>query len=194
MIATHGRSFYILDDISLLRQLNGPVQTTRLFAPQPAVRSLDRGATIDYFLPPRRDTVKIDILDASGKAWCVLSSVPTEEEKKLEAKPAGRKATTMKGWPRRRAPARAQSRRQSLLLGSPLSRRDHIRRPDFLGREHRIRARWPFPASIRFVSRPSGVTRNATAASRARSARDQHHSGRSRRAVQAGQRRPRQNQ
>ncbi len=82
VIATHGRSMYILDDISLLRQLSGRVQSTMLFAPRPAERSLDRGATIDYFLTKDSDSVKIDILDAQGKVVRSFVGSP-EEEKKL---------------------------------------------------------------------------------------------------------------
>jgi photosystem II stability/assembly factor-like uncharacterized protein len=80
VIATHGRSFYILDDISRLRQLSGPQQTTHLFAPRPAVRSLDRGAVIDYFLATAADSVKIDILDSNGGV--VRSLVGSEAEDK----------------------------------------------------------------------------------------------------------------
>ena len=85
VIATHGRSFYILDDIALLRQLSGAVQSTRLFVPRPAVRSLDRGAVIDYFLAKAADSVTIDILDAQGNL--VRSLVGSEaEDKKFDDK------------------------------------------------------------------------------------------------------------
>ena len=88
VIATHGRSFYILDDISLLRQLSGPVESTRLFAPKPTERSLDRGATIDYFLPKETDSVKIDILDASGKVVRSFIGSPAEEKKQQDRRRA----------------------------------------------------------------------------------------------------------
>ena len=85
VIATHGRSFYILDDISMLRQLAGAIQTTYLFNPRPAERSLDRGATIDYFLAKEADTVKIDILDSKGNI--VRSFIGSaDEEKKAQAR------------------------------------------------------------------------------------------------------------
>ncbi|HML15662.1 MAG TPA: hypothetical protein VK419_01500, partial [Bryobacteraceae bacterium] len=85
VIATHGRSFYILDDISILRQLAGNLTTTHLFTPRPAERSLDRGAVIDYFLPKPSDSVKIDILDSAGTVVRSFLATP-EEEKKAEAK------------------------------------------------------------------------------------------------------------
>lgn len=88
VIATHGRSFYILDDISVLRQLNGPVQSTRLFAPAPAVRSLERGATFDYFLPKETDVVKIDILDKSGSVVRTYTGSADEEKKAQERRRA----------------------------------------------------------------------------------------------------------
>ncbi len=85
VIATHGRSMYVIDDISPLRELKGPMQTTHLFMPKPALRSLDRGATIDYFLPKAVDEVKLEILDASGKV--VRTYVGSDaEEKKQQAK------------------------------------------------------------------------------------------------------------
>jgi photosystem II stability/assembly factor-like uncharacterized protein len=85
VIATHGRSMYILDDISVLRQLKGPVQSTYLFAPRPTARSLDRGATIDYFLPAAAESVKIEILDASGKVVRTFVG-SADEEKKQQAR------------------------------------------------------------------------------------------------------------
>jgi photosystem II stability/assembly factor-like uncharacterized protein len=91
VIATHGRSFYILDDISMLRQLSGSIQTTHLFTPAPAERSLDRGATFDYFLPKEADTVKIDILDSSGTV--VRSFIGSaDEDKKAQARARAQEA------------------------------------------------------------------------------------------------------
>jgi hypothetical protein len=83
VIATHGRSMYVMDDISLIRELRGALQTTHLFTPKPALRSLDRGATLDYFLPKEADVVKIEILDASGKVVRTFVG-SAEEEKKAE--------------------------------------------------------------------------------------------------------------
>src|SRR5271156_5974230 len=51
VIATHGRSFYILDGIGLLRQYTPEVTSSKvhLFQPEPAIRPL-RPAVIDYYL------------------------------------------------------------------------------------------------------------------------------------------------
>jgi len=85
IIATHGRSFYVLDDISVLRQLRGPIQSTHLFTPDPAIRSLDRGATLDYFMPKEAESVKIEILDNSGNVIRTFVGSP-DEDKKAQAR------------------------------------------------------------------------------------------------------------
>jgi hypothetical protein len=89
VIATHGRSFWVLDNIDVLRQLDRSGRTTksvRLFRPAPAVRGVDPGVTVDYFLPrtPRRLT--IDILDPSGKV--IRTFTGAAEKKKEEDAPA----------------------------------------------------------------------------------------------------------
>jgi hypothetical protein len=68
VIATHGRSFYILDDIGPLRQLTAQVATSSayLFEPHAATRSVNQ-ATIDYYLEHGADEVKIEILDSQGR-------------------------------------------------------------------------------------------------------------------------------
>ena len=89
IVGTHGRSFWILDDITPLRQLNEEFTTVEahLYAPEEAVRiHRDRnpdtplppevpagknppdGAIIDYFLAKDSPTaVTLEILDAYGK-------------------------------------------------------------------------------------------------------------------------------
>ena len=89
VLATHGRGFWILDDVSPLRQIDGPesLASTRLFAPSPAIRirpepfagtpfpkdepAADNppyGAYIDYALPRMPATpVVLTIKDADGK-------------------------------------------------------------------------------------------------------------------------------
>ncbi|MGD8322158.1 MAG: glycosyl hydrolase [Gemmatimonadota bacterium] len=89
--ATHGRGFWVLDDVSLLRQLADSVTETAafLFPPEPAVRALERapyktpttgenpphGAIIDYWLrEPPRDDVTLEILDAGGNVVRTFTS------------------------------------------------------------------------------------------------------------------------
>jgi photosystem II stability/assembly factor-like uncharacterized protein len=69
VIATHGRGFYILDNIGVLRQMNAEVSNAPayLFEPSIATRSVSRGVTIDYFLQGATTGLKLEILDAAGK-------------------------------------------------------------------------------------------------------------------------------
>ncbi len=69
IIATHGRGFYVMDNIGVLRQAtrettNEPVV---LFAPADATRSVSRGVAIDYYLKTPAERVTIDVLDAQGQ-------------------------------------------------------------------------------------------------------------------------------
>lgn len=95
VVATHGRAFWILDDISPLRQLtpttlNEPVH---LFTPAPAVRfrtpsfripraaavgqNPPSGVIIDYYLQTApKDEVKLEILDAQGHVVRTMTSKP----------------------------------------------------------------------------------------------------------------------
>ena len=52
VIGTHGRSFYILDNISVLRQVNTTMteQPLVLFDPADAIRSVSRGVMVDYYV------------------------------------------------------------------------------------------------------------------------------------------------
>jgi photosystem II stability/assembly factor-like uncharacterized protein len=89
VIATHGRSFYILEDIGPLRQLKPEVMTSGLylFEPRTALRSVSP-ALIDYYLAKASDKTTIDILDSKGTVIRTYSS-SVEEDKK---KPAGAEA------------------------------------------------------------------------------------------------------
>jgi photosystem II stability/assembly factor-like uncharacterized protein len=94
VVGTHGRSFWILDNITLLRQLDAKVAAADayLFAPQltyrirrnnntdtplpagePAGKNPPDGAMIDYFLKAAAP-VAIEILDGSGKTVRKVSS------------------------------------------------------------------------------------------------------------------------
>ncbi len=68
IIATHGRSLYVLEDVAVLRQLTPQVaqEAVHLFAPPDAVRSVSRGVSIDYYLAGAAPKVTIDILDEGG--------------------------------------------------------------------------------------------------------------------------------
>ena len=68
VIGTHGRGFYILDNIAVLRQATRETTTEQvvLFDPADATRSVSRGAAIDYFLKSPAGEVSIEILDQQG--------------------------------------------------------------------------------------------------------------------------------
>ena len=68
VIATHGRSFYILDNIGPLRELSPQATSSalHLFRPADAIRRLDQ-VVIDYRLKADARRVVIEILDAEGK-------------------------------------------------------------------------------------------------------------------------------
>lgn len=87
VIGTHGRSFWILDDITPLRQLNDQIasSSTILYKPQngyrvrwnmypdtpvpqeePAGENPPDGAVIDYYLDKKASNIKLEIFDAKG--------------------------------------------------------------------------------------------------------------------------------
>lgn len=102
VVATHGRSFWVLDNLSPVRQVSPQSNQADvvLYQPQTALRlhyptEFDRrqpvgdnpppGAMIDYYFKTEpKDEVTLDILDAQGKVVRHLSS---KEEKKTEQPP-----------------------------------------------------------------------------------------------------------
>jgi len=113
IVATHGRSFWILDDISPLRQLTESLRGSEahLFRPatayrvrrntntdtplppdEPTAENPPDGAIIDYFLAEASSTpVTLEILDAQGKIVRKFSSTdkpePSAEELRKELIP-----------------------------------------------------------------------------------------------------------
>jgi len=97
VVATHGRSFWVLDDVTPLRQLSAPSATADaiLYQPQTALRlhypeEFDKrqpvgdnpppGAIIDYYVKNApQDEITLDILDAQGKVVRHLSSKEKKE-------------------------------------------------------------------------------------------------------------------
>jgi photosystem II stability/assembly factor-like uncharacterized protein len=108
IVATHGRSFWILDDITPLRQLTEAVTSSdaHLFAPAPAYRvhrdtntdtplppdepaaaNPPDGAVIDYYLGSAvPGPVKLEILDAQGKVVRSFSSADLPEASEADLK------------------------------------------------------------------------------------------------------------
>jgi photosystem II stability/assembly factor-like uncharacterized protein len=95
VVATHGRSIWILDDLTPIRETSEKVLASDffLFAPAPAVRWIYRpgrrdpsafenpskGAVLQYYLKTKpKGDITLDILDASGS---VLRTFTSKEEK-----------------------------------------------------------------------------------------------------------------
>ena len=88
VISTHGRSFWVMDNIDVLRQVQAAATPeTRLFAPAPAVRAVDAGVAIDYYLKAAPKSLGIAIYGPDG-ALIQRFEGKTEEPKK-DDKPAG---------------------------------------------------------------------------------------------------------
>jgi hypothetical protein len=101
VVATHGRAFWVLDNLTPIRQINPQAAPADLvlYQPQTALRlhypeEFDRrqpvgenppaGAMIDYYFQTApKDEVTLDILDAQGKVVRHLSS----KEKKINDQP-----------------------------------------------------------------------------------------------------------
>ena len=72
VIATHGRSFWVLDNIAPLRQLTAATlagtetKAVQLFEPASAIRRV-YAADMDYQLTTRVDSVRIDVADGDGR-------------------------------------------------------------------------------------------------------------------------------
>ena len=63
VIGTHGRSFYVMPNIGILRQVTRQTTTEPvvLFDPSDAVRSVSPSVTIDYYLKQAADNVTLEI-------------------------------------------------------------------------------------------------------------------------------------
>jgi photosystem II stability/assembly factor-like uncharacterized protein len=86
VLGTHGRSFYVMDNISVLRQLTRETtnEDVHLFDPADAVRSVSRGVAVDYYLKQPADKVTIEILDGSGRSIRTLTGT-AEDDKRRQA-------------------------------------------------------------------------------------------------------------
>ena len=78
VIGTHGRGFYVLDNIGVLRQATPELTTNDLFVFQTfnPLRGRDRNVTIDYYLGRAADEVKIEFLDAGGQVLRTFTGTP----------------------------------------------------------------------------------------------------------------------
>jgi photosystem II stability/assembly factor-like uncharacterized protein len=69
VIATHGRSFYVMDNISPLRQMGAETSNdaVHLYKPQDVLRGLDRALAVDYSLKQAAQNVTVEVVDPQGK-------------------------------------------------------------------------------------------------------------------------------
>jgi hypothetical protein len=81
VLGTHGRGFWILDDINPLRQYTATLasQNAVLFQPSDAIRGV-YNATFQYYLKSKVDTIKIEILDAGGNLVRKFTGTKAEEK------------------------------------------------------------------------------------------------------------------
>ncbi|MDT8341147.1 MAG: hypothetical protein RQ751_06515 [Longimicrobiales bacterium] len=90
VIATHGRSFWVMRDIGILRQLTPEVMASdaHLFQPRDAVRGFDNTVQVEYWLAEDAGSVALEFLDARGN---VVGSYAAEggDEAEEEAQPQG---------------------------------------------------------------------------------------------------------
>ncbi|MDB4906081.1 MAG: glycosyl hydrolase [Gemmatimonadetes bacterium] len=77
VIATHGRSMYVMDNIAPLRQVTPATIAAPLhvYAPREARRGLDP-LTVYYTLRDSVDTLKVEILDPAGKVVRTFTGAP----------------------------------------------------------------------------------------------------------------------
>ncbi|MGE4065506.1 MAG: WD40/YVTN/BNR-like repeat-containing protein [Vicinamibacterales bacterium] len=82
VIGTHGRGFYILDDIGVLRQATPEITSGGLhvFEPHNPLRGLDSNLAVDYYLGRDADEVKIDVLDGQGAVLRSFTGKAGEEK------------------------------------------------------------------------------------------------------------------
>ncbi len=88
VIATHGRGFYIMDNISPLRQ--GGITTTQnfhLYKPSDGLRGLDRAVAIDYYLKNDAQKITMEFVDPQGKV--IRTFTGTAADANAPERPAG---------------------------------------------------------------------------------------------------------
>jgi len=92
VIATHGRGFYVMDNVSPLRQwpLMNDQDTAplHLFKPNDALRGLDQSLAIDYSLKAPAQKITIEFLDAQGNAVRTFTGAAADAKPAAAPSPA----------------------------------------------------------------------------------------------------------
>jgi photosystem II stability/assembly factor-like uncharacterized protein len=81
VLGTHGRSFYVMDDISPLRQMAMLSSGTRLFRPSEAVRT-GRGVTVYYQLARPTERVTLEFTDTRGRLIRTFTGTPADSARR----------------------------------------------------------------------------------------------------------------
>jgi photosystem II stability/assembly factor-like uncharacterized protein len=86
VLGTHGRGFWILDDVQPLRQWSEMVASAdaHLFQPRIATRGVE-DATIQYWLAEDQEEVTVEILDGGGEVIQTYTGTAPEEDESEEA-------------------------------------------------------------------------------------------------------------
>jgi len=95
--ATHGRSFWVLKDVSLLGQLTArPLAQPTLYPPQDTYRVGEAKVVLSYYLPARVDSLRLDFLGADGKP---ITTVDSARNKELSRDPGVHRFTASLEYP-----------------------------------------------------------------------------------------------
>ncbi len=89
VIATHGRGFYVMDNISPLRQ--GGLQTTsnfHLYKPEDVLRGLDRSLAVDYYLKADAQNIKMEFIDPKGQVVRAFTGTPADAQQRPQQTPS----------------------------------------------------------------------------------------------------------
>ena len=108
IVATHGRSFWMIDDLGPVRQINRKIlaKSHHLYKPKPAYRMVQsgqngnskiegtnhpRGALLNFFVEDEKADVRIEILKIDGSVIRSYSNQSKESSSKLQVKTGGNK-------------------------------------------------------------------------------------------------------
>ena len=92
VIGTHGRSFWVLEDIGPLRQMSAEVAAAPawLFDPVDPIRGIDQGAQFRYYLSEAAERVTVEILDGGGEVVRSYEGAAEDEEEEEDESPFAR--------------------------------------------------------------------------------------------------------
>ena len=137
VIGTHGRGFYVLDDIGLLREADPKILTSalHLFEPIDPQRGFDDNVAFDYYLGREAEEVKIEVTDAQGKVLRSFTGTPKDPP---PPPPGGGGGGPFGQGPPPRVGR--QERHEPVHVGSAAGRRRRLRGHDHVGRSTAARS------------------------------------------------------